>query len=140
MIHRTIPEFDGEPENGQEEEWRGLMLKELCAESERLTAQLFLDWRTKYESETVKKTVSKISTVSGKAFFQKQQQENGGLEVLNEADEEKAADAFEIEDDGEGEGDEEDDGEFTPPPRSPAREGQDGGEQRWIVTKKAPAK
>lgn len=68
-------EDDEDGENGEEEnhEWRGLDAKDLVPDAERMTAELFLQWRDDFEEELVRlglKTVSRTaSAISGKEFF-----------------------------------------------------------------------
>ncbi|CAD7955724.1 unnamed protein product [Amoebophrya sp. A120] len=108
----------GEP---ADEEWRGLHLKELCAESSRITIQLFLDWRTKFEEEMAqfRKKVNKLSTVTGKQYFMTQKEQNGANAEDKMAEEEAKAAEDEFVDDDE-EVDEDEDADFSPPPRSNA--------------------
>ncbi|CAD7927035.1 unnamed protein product [Amoebophrya sp. A25] len=64
---------DDEGAAPQEEEWRGLDIKELVPESERITPQSFAAWRENFLKETAHLSSGPklLSAVTGKMYFQK---------------------------------------------------------------------
>eukprot|EP00408_Alexandrium_pacificum_P066319 CAMPEP_0171177250 /NCGR_PEP_ID=MMETSP0790-20130122/12144_1 /TAXON_ID=2925 /ORGANISM="Alexandrium catenella, Strain OF101" /LENGTH=256 /DNA_ID=CAMNT_0011642145 /DNA_START=82 /DNA_END=852 /DNA_ORIENTATION=- len=46
-------EDDDEEDNTQEEEWKGLADKTLCAEADRITPDSFADWKVKFDEEMI---------------------------------------------------------------------------------------
>merc|ERR1712039_1524 len=67
-----VEEEEDEEEEAEEEEWKGLALKELCPESERITKDVFEEWKVKFDQEMIEAGVLKRDEVrakTGKQIF-----------------------------------------------------------------------
>merc|ERR1719145_178810 len=87
-------EDEEDEEEEEEPEWKGLALKEVVPEDQRITPESFAEWKSKFDAEMIAKGLIKDSAnaeagVTGRKFFLAQKEsgeelKEGALEIDEE--------------------------------------------------------